>query len=205
MTPLQPHDLLWGFSVEHLPADAPDWARLALQDAPPVVVRRAPQRPGWVAVGLRGRERGERCAAWLPVSAISTVLTPEQLCARHPSNNTDLPVWQALQALRLVLDGCGLRWGVTGSAGFELASGRPTVHADSDLDLLLRTPEPLAPAIAQQLLAAVSGAPCRVDIQLQTPLGGVALAEWARAPARVMVKGEEGPALVNDPWEVISP
>lgn len=170
-----------------------------------MVVRRAPPRPGWVAVGLRGRERGERLAAWLPVSAIRAVLTPEQLLQRTPTGHPDLPVWQALQAVRPVLDACGLRWGVTGSAGFELASGSPVTHAGSDLDLLLRTPEPLAAGIVQHVLAALSGVSCRVDIQLQTPLGGVALAEWAKAPSRVMVKGEQGPFLVADPWEVVLP
>lgn len=112
-----------------------------------------------------------------------------------------LPVWQALVKLRPLLDASGLCWGVTGSAGFELASGLPVTHAGSDLDLLLRSPEPLARSTARQLMDALGATPCKVDIQLQTPLGGVALVEWARAPARVMVKGEQGPLLVTDPWE----
>ncbi|MGE8496321.1 MAG: malonate decarboxylase holo-ACP synthase [Pseudomonas sp.] len=200
---LRPHDLLWGFNVKHLPADAPAWCEAALCEAPPVVVRRAPPRRGWVAVGLRGSGRAERCPAWLPVSAVSALLSPEHLCQRLPDSGMHLPVWQALLKLRPLLNASGLRWGVTGSAGFELASGIPATHAGSDLDLLLRAPEPLAPAAARQLLAALGDTPCRVDIQMQTPLGGVALAEWARAPARVMVKGEQGPQLVADPWEVV--
>jgi len=203
--PLRPHDLLWGFSAGHLPADAPAWCRVAVHGAPPVVVRRAPARPGWVAVGLRGVERAERLPAWLPVAAITRVITPEQLCLRQPQGDVDLPVWHALADIRPALDATGLGWGVTGSAGFELATGTPVAHAGSDLDLLLRTPAPLDHGTARHLLASLSAAPCRVDIQLQTPRGGVALAEWARAPARVMVKGEQGPSLLADPWEVVSP
>ncbi|WP_312444661.1 phosphoribosyl-dephospho-CoA transferase MdcG domain-containing protein, partial [Stutzerimonas kunmingensis] len=39
-----------------------------------------------------------------------------------------------------------------------------------------------------------------VDLQLETPLGGVALGEWAGGAARVLVKTAEGPRLMSDPW-----
>ena len=42
---------------------------------------------------------------------------------------------------------------------------------------------------------------CRVDLQLETPLGGVALREWAGDGARVLVKTADGPRLVGDPWQ----
>ena len=48
------HDLLWGMTPAHLPADAPAWAVEAVGT---VVVRRATVTPGWVAVGVRGRLR----------------------------------------------------------------------------------------------------------------------------------------------------
>ncbi|TBV05976.1 malonate decarboxylase holo-ACP synthase [Phytopseudomonas dryadis] len=198
---VRPHDLLWGLTHEHLPGDAPDWCQAALHGQPPAVVRRAPPRPGWVAVGLRGEQRGERYACWLPLAAVGRALCPEQLRACTPPDAAGLPVWQALCLARDILEGSGLTWGVTGSAAFELACGRRVTHAGSDLDLLLRTPEPLDPAFARRLLAQLARAPCRIDVQLQTPRGGVALAEWARAPARVMVKSEQGPLLLSDPWK----
>jgi phosphoribosyl-dephospho-CoA transferase len=40
----------------------------------------------------------------------------------------------------------------------------------------------------------------RVDVQLETPAGGVALAEWAAGKARVMVRHASGPQLIADPW-----
>lgn len=197
-----PHDLLWGFTAQHLPADAPAWCKGAIQGGFPVVVRRAPLRSGCIAVGLRGRQRGERFAGWLPLSAITRVLRPEALTDEAPGMPASLPVWEALAIARSLLDHCGLVWGVTGSAGFQLACGQSVVHAGSDLDLLLRTPHPLDRAKARQLMDDLGRAPCRIDMQLQTPCGGVALAEWACASGRVMVKTTHEPLLLADPWEV---
>jgi phosphoribosyl-dephospho-CoA transferase len=50
------------------------------------------------------------------------------------------------------------------------------------------------------LLQLLERRACRVDLQLETPLGGVALGEWAGGAARVLVKTAEGPRLVSDPW-----
>jgi phosphoribosyl-dephospho-CoA transferase len=98
----------------------------------------------------------------------------------------------------------GFVWGPTGSAGFELATQAPTVTESSDLDLLIRTPEPLARDIAGALLDQLQGhakrAGLRIDAQLETPAGGVALAEWAAGKARVLARGAAGPQLLADPW-----
>ena len=40
----------------------------------------------------------------------------------------------------------------------------------------------------------------RCDIQLETPAGGVALADWLGEAARVMIKHDTGPYLSPDPW-----
>ena len=102
--------------------------------------------------------------------------------------------------LRPLLDALGHAWGVTGSAGFQLATGLSAAHPDSDLDLLLRAERPLPRSEARPLLQLLEGRACRVDLQLETPLGGVALGEWAGGAARVLVKTAEGPRLVSDPW-----
>ncbi|MUT73334.1 malonate decarboxylase holo-ACP synthase [Stutzerimonas frequens] len=194
----RPHDLLWGMTPAQLPADAPAWAIAVLAAGQPVVVRRAVVAPGQVAVGLRGATRDQRLAALMPVEAISRRVAPEDLLARQASE--DLPVFRVLAELRPLLDALGYVWGVTGSAGFQLATGLPTAHPDSDLDLLLRTERPLPRSEARPLLQLLEGRACRVDLQLETPLGGVALGEWAGGAARVLVKTAEGPRLVSDPW-----
>lgn len=194
----RPHDLLWGMRPEQLPADAPAWAVAVLAAGQPVVVRRARVAAGLVAVGLRGATRDQRLAALMPVEEIGHRLAPEDLLARQASE--DLPVFRVLAELRPLLDALGYVWGVTGSAGFQLATGLPTAHPDSDLDLLLRTEHPLPRSEARPLLQLLERRACRVDLQLETPLGGVALREWAGGAARVLVKTAEGPRLMSDPW-----
>ncbi len=194
----RPHDLLWGMTPAQLPADAPAWAVAVLAAGQPVVVRRARVAAGLVAVGLRGATRDQRLAALMPIKAIAHRLAPEDLLGRQASE--DLPVFRVLAEIRPLLDALGHAWGVTGSAGFQLATGLPVVHAASDLDLLLRAERPLPRSEARPLLQLLEGRACRVDLQLDTPLGGVALGEWAGGAARVLVKAAEGPRLVSDPW-----
>lgn len=198
MTTFLPHDLLWIDRCEALPADAPDWACEAVRQGDPVVVRRARCEVDQVAVGVRGRSRGHRYATVVRKSAVLRHVSPEQLSLATAA------VWPALQALCLlepVLNATSLVWGVGGSAGFELATGIRALHQDSDLDLILRTPEPLDRQQAAQLLQQLHTPLCRVDAQLQTPCGGVALGEWASAARRVLLKANEGARLVSDPWQ----
>ncbi|MCY1545669.1 Phosphoribosyl-dephospho-CoA transferase [compost metagenome] len=92
-------------------------------------------------------------------------------------------------------------WGPTGGVGFQLATGIPVLHEASDLDLLLRTPISFSRQQARELLAALADAPCRVDLQLETPNGAVALREWAGESRRVLLKCAEGARLVDNPWQ----
>ena len=193
------HDLLWGMSSAQLPADAPTWACAVLTQGQPVVVRRALAAPGQVAVGVRGPLREQRYASFMAVESISRCVRPEQLC--HVESVRDLPALRALALLRGLLDEGGLIWGVSGSAGFELASGVRALHQQSDLDLILRTPEPLDRDLARALLQQLEAVECRVDLQLQTPQGAVALAEWAGTSSRVLLKNARQACLVSDPWQ----
>ena len=193
------HDLLWGMTPAHAPADAPAWVLEALAAGHPVVVRRAVASPGQVAVGVRGRLREQRFAAVMPMAAVQQRVVPEDL--RGVISPRDLPALQALAQLQPVL--AGESWGVTGSAGFELASGIQALHEQSDLDLILRTPQRLERGDAEGLLAIVDSAPCAVDLQLQTPFGAVALREWAGGSRRVLLKAAGGAHLVLDPWQAV--
>jgi phosphoribosyl-dephospho-CoA transferase len=80
----------------------------------------------------------------------------------------------------------------------------PTVTATSDLDLLIRMPQTLSRERATQILSELEShaqrAGIRVDVQLETPAGGIALAEWAAGKPRVMARRAQGPLLIADPW-----
>ncbi|WP_313628992.1 malonate decarboxylase holo-ACP synthase [Pseudomonas sp.] len=194
------HDLLWGMTPAPLPADAPAWGLEALGAGHPVVVRRAIAAPGYVAVGVRGRLREQRFAAEMPLAAVQRRVAPEAL--RDVVSSRDLPALQALAQLRSVL--VQQTWGVSGSAGFELATGIEALHARSDLDLILRTPKRLERAYADDLLAILDATVCPVDLQLQTPFGAVALREWASGSRRVLLKTDRGAHLVLDPWQAVA-
>ncbi len=196
--PWLPHDLLWGMTPAQLAADAPDWAFAVLEAGQPVVVRRALTAPGQIAVGLRGGTREQRYPAVLALESVQRGVHPEALC--RMSGSRSLPALRALQQLRGELDALGLVWGVSGSAGFELACGIAALHQHSDLDLILRTPEPFSRTQARELLALLECAECPVDLQLQVPAGALALREWAGTAPRVLLKSAEGARLVSDPW-----
>lgn len=192
------HDLLWGMTPEQLPADAPAWVVESISAGQPVVVRRAITVPGQIAVGVRGRLREQRYATSMAIAGISHRVMPEDLC--HVASTRDLPALRAMAKLRPMLDACGWVWGVSGSAGFELGSGFAALHERSDLDLILRTPQPLSRSQAQVLMMLIGTAECLVDMQLQTPNGAVALREWAGPSQRVLLKNAREACLVIDPW-----
>ena len=108
----------------------------------------------------------------------------------------------ALAELAPHLDATGLCWGPTGSAGYALATGLPVLHAQSDLDLVIRAPAPLTVAQRAMLDTLMALASCRVDMQIDTGRGAFSFAEWAANRGRILVKTDGGPLLVGDPWEV---
>ncbi|MBN3467161.1 malonate decarboxylase holo-ACP synthase [Pseudomonas savastanoi pv. phaseolicola] len=198
-----PHDLLWGMPLSALPDDAPKWAVETVLAGQPVVVRRQAMPVGQVAVGLRGYGREQRYAASMLLTDVYRRVTPEQLVLCPVENIQDWPALRALRQVRPVMDALELVWGVGGSAGFELASGIAALNQDSDLDLILRAPEPLSRSCAAELVEALEISVCRVDVQLQLDHGAVALREWARPAGRVLLKTAAGARLVADPWHLI--
>jgi len=196
----RPHDLLWGMPVSGLPADAPQWAQDVLASGRPVVVRRASCEDGWVAVGVRGQGRAQRLGALMRLADVQRQQGPEVLRVHVQS---PWPALQALASVTPVLQASDLAWGPTGGVGYQIATGIEVVHADSDLDLLLRTPQPLARAQARELQDILDCAPGRIDVQLETPAGAIALREWAGFARRVLLKSPHGPRLVSDPWAMM--
>ena len=219
---LRPHDLLWLRSDAALDVagGAPAWvtARLAAGTASfsPVVVRRAAvTSTGRIPVGLRGATRGERWAAQVAASDVVRSATPEDIAhARGWTRAGPLAAFAAVRLLAHVaplLDASPLAWGVAGGVGHALATGRADgLRPDSDLDLLLRAPSPADAAALRDVAAKLAGlaAEARIDVQVETPLGAFALAEWSRGggggggAAAVLLKTAAGPALVVDPWRV---
>jgi phosphoribosyl-dephospho-CoA transferase len=195
----EPQALSW--ENAGLDAMAPDWTADALRRQPFVVVRRNSQRPGWLPVGIRGGLRSQRAAAWLPVNAVRTCVTPPMLAAQRGWRNADSAQSPAIAVLDEVeaivaTHGFAEAWGPGGSVGVELASGVVCTHAGSDLDLLLYADAVLDKTAACALHAQLSQLSVRVDTLLELPQGGVALAELAGDADRVLLRTAHGPRLM---------
>jgi phosphoribosyl-dephospho-CoA transferase len=208
--PAPTHDLIRLRAPIKLTGDAPPpaWVEVALGQIPWVVVRRGHVLDGIVPVGVRGPTRSHRCAALVAISEIADRLSPEDLIVAVPvieqKRKEAVPALAALDRVADLLMRGGYRWGPGGSVGFELATGIATATALSDLDLILRQDRPLEPDRATDLLAALieAAAPARIDVTLETPIGGVALADLAARRAQVLVRTPLGPRLADAPWIV---
>jgi phosphoribosyl-dephospho-CoA transferase len=208
--PIATHDLIRLCEPIALTVDAsvPTWVEPALSRAPWVVVRRGHVRDGMIPVGVRGLARQERFAAVLAVAEIANRLSPEELTESRfviaPRRKDEAPALAALARVAPILASRGHRWGPGGSVGFEIATGVATATSSSDLDLILRQDHRLGPdeAIDLRAVLAEAAAPARVDVLLETPRGGVSLADLAAMPARLLVRTPDGPRLSADPWMV---
>lgn len=206
---VSPHDLLRLAPGTSDFSDAPAWVAASLKRASFVVVRRAVSLNGLIAVGVRGETRSERFGSWLDPRHVELVLRPEALRdVQVSANRSMLPAFTLLEAISPLCDASGCAWGPTGSVGFELASGCPTVTQTSDLDLLMRAPERLGRTTAMTLFNALSQVAfdhgTRVDIQIQTQDAAFSLAEFAHPGSSVMLRCADGPKFVADPWQTSS-
>jgi phosphoribosyl-dephospho-CoA transferase len=185
---------------------APSWVEPALRRIPWVVARRGHVCNGMMPVGVRGLTRSQRFAAFVAVAEIADGLSPEDLtvsgCVPSQKRKDAVPALAALYRVAPLLMYRGYHWGPGGSVSFEIATGVATATASSDLDLILRQDRRLEPNIATDLLAALAkaAAPARIDVMLETPIGGVSLADLAAMQAQVLVRTPCGPRLSVDPW-----
>jgi phosphoribosyl-dephospho-CoA transferase len=194
-------------------SDLPDWARESLRRAPWVVVRRAPSNGGLLPVGVRGEFRNERFAAWLSPDEALEYVTPQELvstrswaraAAAYPVRHRAIAALAVGDPVERILgeNGLGKLWGPVGGVGFELATGKPTATAGSDLDLMVDfgTPELIA-SNAGSLWDALAALPVRVDVLLETPNGAIALSEYVRVragdnPHSFVLRTPSGPRLI---------
>jgi phosphoribosyl-dephospho-CoA transferase len=203
------HDLLRIRSVDSLIVDPPipDWVYYSLAQASWVVVRRDTTKNGRVPVGIRGNSRSQRFSAFLPKDAIIEKVEPEDLIEQRlwitSPRRSQIEAFNFLDKLIEIYAAYSLSWGPTGSVGFELASGVPTAHAGSDLDVVIRAPQRLEQSVAQELIEFHKSIPVRIDVQLETPLGAVSLVEYARGTGAMLLRADLGPRLVKDPWIIV--
>lgn len=200
---VRPHDLLWLQADTTLLDIQEPWVAQQWSVEQPVVVRRDRMQQGILPIGVRGAARHQRAAGWVQAQDVVRIDAPEALVERAASHVfRALPTVQAL--IQLQQQRWTWCWGVTGSTGFALATSLPVLHADSDLDLLIRAPHLVDPDELAEWQRQLAGLPCRVDTQVETPVGAFALNEWLRT-GRVLLKTAHGPRLTDLPWTEENP
>lgn len=196
----RPHDLLWLNNANALLTVEEAWVATQWHPGLPVVVRRDVNENHDIPVGVRGMKREQRAAGWVKAEAVSRVVTPEALTDRERLLHSPFVSQPPVQAaILLTTFAWPWLWGITGSTGYALASEIPVLHADSDLDLLIRAPMPLTGDELRQWQTQVAKLPCRADTQIETPFGAFALNEWLR-DGRVLLKTSRGARLTTRPW-----
>lgn len=196
----RPHDLLWLTDSDALEEVSEEWVAGQWRPRLPVVVRRDVSRDARIPVGVRGMRRDQRAAGWVNVVKVKRIVSPEFLASRDllvKSPFVSLPPVQG--AVQLALRDWPWVWGITGSVGYALATEVPVLHAESDLDLLIRCPARVERDALLAWQQVTSQLLCRADTQIETPQGAFALAEWLR-DGRVLLKTNGGPQIVTDPW-----
>ena len=163
-----PRDLVYG-------VPPPSWLHEALSRVPWVVVRRAPFKNELIPVGVRGKNRNQRFAAFAHAAAVVQCVSPEDLAScqawREASRREEIPALRALPKIHLALQAHGLSWGPVGSVGFELATAFPAAKCSSDLDLIIRLSDALVPQLAEKVVEAIENAGAPVDVLLETAAG----------------------------------
>lgn len=203
---LKPHDLVRFRNLDSIIFDppTPGWAIESLMRAPFAVVRRAKILRSAVPVGIRGSSRNQRIAATIELDNIIQCISPEELALnknwRTNKHLQEIGISNALEFVNSILTQERINWGPTGSIGFELASGIFTATEKSDLDITIRTSEFLPIETSKELMVKLLQAPVKVDVQLETIIGCVILAEYARGESKIILRTSDGPRLVKNPW-----
>lgn len=200
MTP-RPHDLVWIHAKEdlHVKNDKAVWVDTEWNPALPLVVRRDVGEK--IPVGIRGRERHRRQAAWISKDAICKIETPETLMQQDVIQRVPFQKKKPIQALLLLMKKVWpFSLGVTGSCAYSLATHQDVMHDASDLDLRIDAPSRINPSVFQPFVVFLKTLPCQVDVQIETPKGAFSLAEWLKTD-RVLLKTNMGPVLTENLWD----
>ncbi|KRL88210.1 phosphoribosyl-dephospho-coa transferase [Lacticaseibacillus pantheris DSM 15945 = JCM 12539 = NBRC 106106] len=208
MVTLTPHTLVRLKAINGLTSTLPlpDWATSMLNETPYVIIRRGAQADR-IPVGLRGYQKSQRFAAFVPTTQLAEAITPQEALSLLPqldAARAQLPAFQKLKSVRPLLE--GYDWGVGGSLQFELVTGLKMARAESDVDVIMTRPDrPMSVVSAQELiwqLQELAGA--HADIQVVHGQNGFSLEEYAQhRDRRIMIKTASGPQLTADPWHFV--
>lgn len=185
------HDLIYN-------TPKPDWVAESIKRAPFVVVRRVHAENGLIPVGIRGKNRNERFAAFVRINNIVNIITPKQIVLAREWIHHDKEIFTYLEEIKKQMDEKVIDWGPGGSVGFELVSKVPTVNDKSDIDIIIRYTPELTLAYSRKLISELSKLPIHIDVQVETSKGSFSLHEFANSEGKpILFKTKNGPMLMH--------
>jgi phosphoribosyl-dephospho-CoA transferase len=199
---IRPHDLIEISDLSLLKwNERNDWAGPSLERTPFVVVRRA-ERPNQndIPVGIRGDNRNQREAAFLHYNGIKNILSPylleeQRMWQRLTGERKQMPVIAVMDLVMEIMS--DWRWGPTGSAGFEMATGYPALK-------VIDAPQEFDFDKGKKLLQTLDTLSIRIDIQVETGNGAFLLREFIEQRTKsVVLRTNFGPKLVRNPWDFV--
>ena len=75
--------------------------------------------------------------------------------------------------------------------------GHPSVENSRDLDLLIRMERPIALNQMRQIAQQLTRTDIRIDAQLETSKGAIALSEYVRGEPVMLLRTINGPRLIS--------
>lgn len=204
LTALLPHDLLFLNLQTLLPDSAPAWARDAIKEGLPCVVRRDSISLEKIPVGFRGTIRSQRYGTFISNKDILKKISPEDAAKLLLSTRLKSPQLDYLKDFSKFIQeneelNKSVKWGISGSFGFSLAVGKQYFRDTSDIDLIIRASNEEQLNCLAPLKSWILTPKFQLDIQIQTSKGGFSYKEWLNTK-KVLLKTNSGPLLTDNPW-----
>jgi len=145
-----------------------------------------------VPIGIRGEHRGQRFAASVAAAEIDRVVPPERL--RNVVPPREHRAFAALPAVIGAAGAHGLCAAPIGAAGYELVTGVPALHEQSDLDVIVRAAS--GDGALHSFACAIANLPVRVDVEVAFGDGYAAALDETLRGGALMVKTPGGPRIL---------
>jgi phosphoribosyl-dephospho-CoA transferase len=195
---LRPHDIIKFESLNKILfySPMPQWVIEEKTCENFAVVRRMPIT-NKVPIGLRGKTRSQRQAAFIESDNIIEVIQPESLVKRISLMEND-GMKQSLTMLEGLMNKLLLRWGIAGSLGFEIATQIKATSETSDIDVVIYVEE-IDIAVLTTVYEFISELEVKVDVQVELDkIGSFVLADLIlNYESTILIRTLYGPHLIK--------
>lgn len=187
-------------------SELPIWAVRSLTETPYVVVRRG-KITSHIPVGIRGETKQQRFAWGVSPEEVLDIIKPQDLLTSLLDEKIinsywyhilmplkrQLNLWKQAPCLKRELQSIG----ISGSVGFELATGKKVTNSHSDVDLLFFVNRTISQNSCLQILDFLNTLEIKVDPVLVVDEEWISLEEYALSSGSYLIKTMDGCRLGN--------